>query len=66
MKNVMKLASIAIVLLGTNTSFAQGAEIAREIRSYLDGEVSGLMIEKKVPLVRPIMCAMPAQPQHII
>jgi len=47
MKNVMKLASIAIVLLGTNTSFAQGAEIAREIRSYLDGEVSGLMIEKK-------------------
>ncbi|MDP5099902.1 MAG: hypothetical protein NWQ09_01130 [Nonlabens sp.] len=47
MKNTSKLGILIMLIFTTSTSFAQGAEIAREIRGYLDAEVSGLKIEKK-------------------
>ncbi len=47
MKNYSNLATLLLVFFTTTTVFAQGAEIAREIKSYLEEEVSGVMIEKR-------------------
>lgn len=47
MKNTIKFGLGTIALLLSQTAVAQGEAIAREIRGYLEAEVSGVTIEKK-------------------